>query len=99
MNDSITGGDVMVASETGSGKTAAFGLPMIQCVHERLRQSLDFNKHPPGTSKSSGAVNKDDKKMKSVTASRDVVVSKDDKDALLSVDASGLECECTSQQQ
>jgi ATP-dependent RNA helicase DDX1 len=38
----LGGGDVMVASETGSGKTAAFGLPMIQCVHERLRQSLDY---------------------------------------------------------
>ena len=38
----VGGGDVMVASETGSGKTAAFGLPMIQCVHERLRQSLDY---------------------------------------------------------
>jgi hypothetical protein len=34
----LGGGDVMVASETGSGKTGAFCLPMIQCVHERLRE-------------------------------------------------------------
>lgn len=34
----LGGGDVMVASETGTGKTAAFCLPILQCVHERLRE-------------------------------------------------------------
>jgi len=33
----LTGGDVLVASETGSGKTGAFGLPCLQIVHEDLR--------------------------------------------------------------
>ena len=34
----LGGGDVMVASETGTGKTAAFCLPILQIVHENLRE-------------------------------------------------------------
>ena len=34
----------MVASETGTGKTAAFCLPIIQCVHERLRNFTTADK-------------------------------------------------------
>eukprot|EP00397_Hematodinium_sp_SG-2012_P004240 GEMP01004251.1.p1 GENE.GEMP01004251.1~~GEMP01004251.1.p1 ORF type:complete len:866 (+),score=200.41 GEMP01004251.1:690-3287(+) len=33
----LGGGDVLVAAETGSGKTGAFGLPCLQVVHETLR--------------------------------------------------------------
>ncbi|CAE7565317.1 ddx1 [Symbiodinium sp. CCMP2592] len=33
----LGGGDVLVAAETGSGKTGAFGLPCLQIVHETLR--------------------------------------------------------------
>ena len=36
----LTGGDVLVASETGSGKTGAFGLPVLQIVHEVLVERM-----------------------------------------------------------
>jgi ATP-dependent RNA helicase DDX1 len=32
-----SGGDVMGAAETGSGKTGAFGIPILQLVHEAMR--------------------------------------------------------------
>ncbi|EFJ48542.1 hypothetical protein VOLCADRAFT_90875 [Volvox carteri f. nagariensis] len=36
----LGGGDVMAAAETGSGKTGAFAIPVLQIVHEALRQRV-----------------------------------------------------------
>ena len=32
----LGGGDVMGAAETGTGKTGAFGIPLLQLIHENL---------------------------------------------------------------
>lgn len=42
----LTGGDVLAAAETGSGKTGAFGLPCLQIVHETLRGKCALSQAP-----------------------------------------------------
>jgi ATP-dependent RNA helicase DDX1 len=73
----------MVASETGSGKTASFGLPVLQCVHERLRAANLARESRP--ERKSGPYN--------------VRISANDKDSILVVDDSGFSCDNPAQKQ
>lgn len=65
----LGGGDVLAAAETGSGKTGAFALPMLQLAHEMLRQG------PSG----SAATPKPGAPQGSATISEPVQLSQQDK--------------------
>ena len=80
----LGGGDVMAAAETGSGKTGAFALPILQVAHEALRQAemqakgTGGGKAPPPPTPGAAAVDG----------------ISDDRDGLLQVGADGLSATC-----
>ena len=76
----LGGGDVLVAAETGSGKTGAFGVPVLQIVHESLR----------GTAlvRVTGNGDGSDTKPKATTAA-ECLMSATDRDAQFAVSPSG----------
>ena len=77
----------MVAAETGSGKTAAFSLPLLQIVQEDLRGRSS------GTARSTGKQGGGGGKGKS-KGEGNCRISRIHKDGQMVVSADGLSCQC-----
>jgi len=59
----LNGQDVLVAAQTGSGKTGAFGLPTLQIVHENLRGKAIASTKPTEKADRHCELNLNDKDM------------------------------------
>ena len=79
----LGGGDVLGAAETGTGKTGAFGIPVLQLIHEQLREEAI-----EAADSASGPKKKD--------AKVEFRMSMEDKEAIFTPDASGYICSVLS---
>jgi ATP-dependent RNA helicase DDX1 len=94
----LGGGDVAAAAETGSGKTGAFGLPILQVCHEVLQQrAAETSK---GTDKSAAAAAAARAaRSAQLQQQRPLRISTDDREAQLAVDGTGLTCQSRAERQ
>ena len=105
----LTGGDVLVASETGSGKTGAFGLPVLQIVHEVLveRKKNEVVGNDGDGNDAAAAAKQTTKKQKTIKnntkeetnnrINKTPRLSSTDRNALFAIDeetSNGLKAEC-----
>lgn len=82
----LGGGDVMAAAETGSGKTGAFSLPVLQIVHEALVEK----EKKKGIYASSNLSSKSSKIKK-------CELNSEDRDDVFAISADGLTCQARSE--
>eukprot|EP00741_Cyanophora_paradoxa_P009516 tig00001497_g9216.t1 len=78
----LGGGDVAVAAETGSGKTGAFALPILQVVHETLREEAMSG----GASGSKGGA-------ATAAAEQQMALNVEDRDPQMAISGDGLSCQ------
>ena len=76
----LSGRDVMVAAETGSGKTGAFALPILQVLLDQRRRNLKGR-------------DRDDQAAGDAPCASDWALSTLDRDVAVRVGADGLSCE------
>eukprot|EP00696_Hemimastix_kukwesjijk_P014996 gnl/Hemi2/3088_TR1092_c0_g1_i1.p1 gnl/Hemi2/3088_TR1092_c0_g1~~gnl/Hemi2/3088_TR1092_c0_g1_i1.p1 ORF type:complete len:753 (+),score=198.78 gnl/Hemi2/3088_TR1092_c0_g1_i1:44-2260(+) len=85
----LGGGDVSVAAETGSGKTGAFALPVLQIVHETIR-STGLHGGRPATATAAAA-------GPGAKISSPVRLDMNHRDSLFAVSEDGLTCQARSE--